>query len=97
MSYEPSEVAVLAISIVAGLCILGQREWFRRSRFGRRAITWFSLQIVAWCCTILEGFADDPVNMVFNVLEHLFYALAGVWALLACRDLLKQMEGGRRA
>jgi hypothetical protein len=85
-SYNPSEVAVLVIAVVAGICVLGHRDWLIHQRFAKPAIVWFILQLMAWCCTVVEGFLY-PV--AFNFLEHLFYAAAAVFALIACQDLLK--------
>ena len=86
ISYDPSEVAVLAIALVAGICVLGHRDWLLRQRFSKSAVVWFILQLMAWCCTVLEGFVYPPT---FNFLEHLFYAAAAVFAVIACQDLFK--------
>ncbi len=91
MGYQPSEVAVLVIALVAGVCVLGQREWLQRWRFAQTAILWFTLQLMAWCCSVLEGFANSDV---LNFLEHIFYASAAIVALFACQHLLQHARKG---
>jgi hypothetical protein len=91
VSYQPSEIAVLILAVFAALCIAGQREWLKKWQFARTAMAWFLLQTGAWLCSVLEGIAYGPV---FNLLEHVLFALAAVVAVIACQRLYDRVKAG---
>lgn len=91
IGYQPSELAVLIVAAFAALCIVGQREWLQRWQFARTALIWFTLQTGAWLCGVVEGFAYP---LVFNLLEHVLFALAAVVAVIACQRLYDRVRAG---
>ena len=70
-------LAVFAVSIVSTF-------FLRRNRQYRFFYLGFALIVSALVFTVAEGIA---YHHVFNLLEHLCYALAGLVFLLACRNL----------
>lgn len=89
ISYQPSEVAVLAVALFAALCLASQREWLHRLRFAHTATAWFVLQTGSWLCSVLEGFF---LGQLFNLLEHVLFAFAAVVAIIACQRLYDRVR-----
>ncbi len=91
ISYQPSEVAVLALALFAAVCLASQRQWLHRLHFAHTATAWFILQTSSWLCSVLEGFFLGPL---FNLLEHVLFAFAAVVAIIACQRLYDRVKEG---
>lgn len=95
MSYQPSEVADLILLIALGPVVI---VLVRRilPTFPTAAYVAFGAMLWSYSFTIAEGFASPDL---FNVLEHLGYAVAGVAfavALAQFRRIAHQSEGWER-
>jgi len=85
-SYEPAELVMLALMLVALGVTLAYWPSLRQWRFARLACLWFVVRLAASVFTVAEG-EIWPVGL--NVMEHLCYALAAVVAVVAVRELAR--------
>ncbi len=85
-SYEPAELVMLSLMLVALGITLAYWPQIRRWRFARLACLWFVILLAASVFTVAEG-QVWPIGL--NVMEHICYALAAVVAVVAVRDLAR--------
>lgn len=85
-TYEPAELVMLALMLVALGVTLAYWSYIRQWRFARLACLWFVIRLAASVFTVAEG---RVWNVGLNVMEHSCYALAAVVAVVALTELAR--------
>ena len=96
IEYYPNEIVMLLLGIGVLIFVLKNRVGLKRLPASGILMTAFSLLLVSWLATVLEGLMESILwNTFFNLLEHAGLAasslLTAIWCWKAFAD--KREEG----
>ena len=85
IEYYPNEIVMLLLGVGVLIFILKNRIGLKRLPYYEILMTAFSLLLVSWFATVVEGLIASLLwNTFFNILEHAGLAASSVLTAMWC-------------